>query len=380
MSNDINQEMEEIAKNMEKSITNQKDELFKTIKAIGPEGLKKAMPNLSETERKLLKSALEEMIKAAQLTKATEMKVDGAKVIEGKLQDLKVKEEKADDEEDEKLVQDKNKEIKHQGDDSVLEGQVIKGCDAEEKSKMKSCVKDVEKEGKSKDSAFAICTESVKKADDEVETEDDKKEDSPADKKEDKKEDEKEVKIEKGEAEVEMEDGKKKVEMDLKDFKDEHKKLPKVLESKDKEDDKKEAKEQKAELKDVEKQAKTVKEEKEDVKKGAMKESASEMLSECDNNSLLKALTLGRNHHFSMNDYLDAEEAKAKEPVKKSEVNEDANDINSILEKGEDISLNDYLNGYEAHKPQGHKEPSFDISDMATAMGLTAEEAKKILG
>ena len=190
---DINKEIEALAENMEKSVQEEKGEtLEETITRLGPEGLKKAMPTLTEGELDLLRFTLEDMVKA----KATQEEAPAAPVIEGKLTDTKIQEEKGDDDEDEKLVKEKNKDINHQGDVSPegREGQIIKA-----------------------ESEMEV----------EIEEENGKKE--------------------------------AKIEVPAKEMVKEHEKLVDVLESDDKKDDKKEAKKQAKELKEYKEAEKKVK-------------------------------------------------------------------------------------------------------------------------
>lgn len=103
-------------------------------------------------------------------------------------------------------------------------------------------------------------------------------------------------------------------------------------------------------------------------------------------NDLLKANTNGRNHHFSMDDYIDqvlAESTKPAEDVKKSN-SESKEDLNDIIAKGGDASWDqincDRLVKANNDKIKGKFVKSFEPNEIAEALGLTEEEAKKILG
>lgn len=118
---DVNKEIEEMAENLEKS--------QKTVEEIlvdlGPEGIRKALPTLSEEEQKVLLDKLQEMKKA----KAVSMDKDyDPKIRRGKLTETRIQEDEVDDDKDEKLVKEELKGVDHQGDSTPegFEGQVIK--------------------------------------------------------------------------------------------------------------------------------------------------------------------------------------------------------------------------------------------------------------
>lgn len=129
----IEAEIGEMAEKMAKSTKDSKQLLFDTIMELGPEGLKKALPDLSEEEREVLKTSLDEMAKSRSedaekltpkkdLTSANEMKQES---FEG-----------SDDEDEKKLMADKNKEQNQQGGPKDKpegwEGQVIKAIEQSE--------------------------------------------------------------------------------------------------------------------------------------------------------------------------------------------------------------------------------------------------------
>jgi hypothetical protein len=119
---DIAQEIDEVAGELEKSVKSPKEILIDTIRELGPEGLRKALPELDNSEKELLKEALEDMKKVVSMDDAY-----AAKVIQGKIDDTKLQEEVANDDQDEKLVKPEAAKIAHQGTPTEgWEGQVIK--------------------------------------------------------------------------------------------------------------------------------------------------------------------------------------------------------------------------------------------------------------
>lgn len=135
-ADEINKEIEQMAKTMQKSVTDTKQALFDTILSLGPEGLKKAYPSLSAEQKEIFEKALSEMKKATHMPEVTQ----DAKVLSPvhtptKNAKLKTESLSGSDDEDEKLMADKNKDVKHQGgpDDKPQdwEGQVIKAKEPE---------------------------------------------------------------------------------------------------------------------------------------------------------------------------------------------------------------------------------------------------------
>lgn len=124
---DINKEIEEVAEKIEKSTINYNDKLFATIKKLGPEGLKKAADTLEDSDLEILKSALEEMHKAANTPAKITDAATGKKIVTN-ITESKIETQKADDDEDEKIVKEKNKKVRQQGDATPkgFDGQVIK--------------------------------------------------------------------------------------------------------------------------------------------------------------------------------------------------------------------------------------------------------------
>lgn len=107
------------------------ERLLDTAAKLGPEGLKKALPFMSQTQRSILTAALQKA-KAdilAKGEKAHEMAVDNDPKPHRDLPSIAKEPGKSGaDTEDEKLVKPENAEVRHQGDASPegIEGQVIK--------------------------------------------------------------------------------------------------------------------------------------------------------------------------------------------------------------------------------------------------------------
>jgi hypothetical protein len=107
-----------------------------------------------------------------------------------------------------------------------------------------------------------------------------------------------------------------------------------------------------------------------------------------DENALLKANILGRNHNFSVNQYYDEVIAKSQESdLKKSqEVKEEPNfdDLNDIISEGLDtkneVILEKSLNEDNKSNVNGTLFKSFSDEDMAKALNLSSEELNKLLG
>src|SRR4051812_25390310 len=96
---DINKEIEAVSQDLAKSNQDPKAALFETIRTLGPAGIRAKLPTLEKSEQELLVGALEEM------KKAVEMDANyAAKYVQGKVTDTIIQEDKADDNQDEKLV------------------------------------------------------------------------------------------------------------------------------------------------------------------------------------------------------------------------------------------------------------------------------------
>lgn len=365
----IEQEIEQIADQLEKSNQTPKDKLFETIRQLGPQGIKAKLATLEKSDKELLLSTLQEMKKAVEMDKNY-----AAKYVQGKVTDTKIQEDKADDDQDEKLVMESAATINHQGTPTPgWEGQVIKGKEPMKKEDVKQVAdkeakKEVGKhEGKMHDKKCM------------------KKGDMPfKDLKDDKK-----SKDEKKEA---LKKIKKSVEDQLKEFgveatselvKSEMKRLL-AEESQDGDapemNEKTRANKENVPALDMGKDNKEAQKKVNDEKQG-MKKSAA-WSGEQD---LLKANTFGRNHHFSINEYLDEVLANAdKKPEETIQKSEQKDDLNDIIEKGGDANWDmvntDRMLKSNNEKIKGRFVKSFEDDEIAAALGLTPEEAKKILG
>ena len=121
----IDKEISELAEKMVKSTTSSKDLLIDTVMELGPEGLKKALPALNDSQKGILKDFLDDLTKAVSMDDQYT-----PKKTETKAEDMKTESQTGSDDEDEDLVKPKAAEHKHQGDDSPegKEGQVIKAA------------------------------------------------------------------------------------------------------------------------------------------------------------------------------------------------------------------------------------------------------------
>lgn len=131
MANEIETQIEQIAEKMTKSVTDGKQALFDTILTLGPEGLKKALPTLAPEQQALIQEALIEMKKALSSPEATaDAKKLAAEKTSTKHGKMKQESNSGSDDEDEKLMEEKNKDHKAQGGPSDKpegwEGQIIK--------------------------------------------------------------------------------------------------------------------------------------------------------------------------------------------------------------------------------------------------------------
>jgi len=379
---EITKQITEMAEKMEKSTTEPKDGLFKAIRALGPAGLKEKLATLSDDDKIVLKAALEEMT----LQKAIEFdKEYAAKMIQGKVNETIIQEDIASDDADEKLVKPAAAVMNHQGTPTDgWEGQVIKSIQenpeqldlviekAMEKCKddkmvMKKLKDKGMDEGKVQGALDKYKAKQVQKsADDEIEKGKMKE-----------REQAKEKIMQMEEKEHGTKDPKKVVAAEKKENKME-KALPEkanpevnqVGDAPNLEGGKQMAK--KTSAPDIEDNAK------------ANKKNMTKSISWDDDNRLLKANTLGRNHTFNVEQFITetlANEPKEQGEVKKSEGQKE--DINDIIAKGGDTTWNEIekANSIKNHKSSGSLIKSFDdVADIASAMGISVEEAKKILG
>lgn len=127
-ASEIDKEINELSERMAKA-ADLKQTLLDTILNLGPEGLKKAAENLTSDQQELLKACMEDLKKTANMPEVTEdSKEITAKRTKTPAAKMKTESLSGSDDEDEKLMKEKNDEIKHQGGpkDSPLEGQIIK--------------------------------------------------------------------------------------------------------------------------------------------------------------------------------------------------------------------------------------------------------------
>lgn len=341
---DINKEIDELSTDLAKSQKTPKEVLFDTIRELGPAGIRAKLPTLEKSEQELLIGALQEM------SKAVAMDADyQAKYVQGKITDTKIQEDKADDDQDEKLVKPEAATISHQGTPTPgWEGQVIKG-----KEPMKEMKNIADKEAK------------------------------------------KEV----GEHEDKMHMAKKKVKSGDKDkMKEGLKEMKKALEDQMgaaatpelvKGAMKKLLAEesQDGDAPEMNEATRAKKESVPAIELG--KDNKKNMTKSADwsqENALLKAMTGGRNHHFSMEEYIDAvlKNDGKDQTIEKSNPGFKPSDLNEIIAKGEDASWDqincDKLVKANVEKQRGKFFKSFQDDEIAQALGLSPEEAKKILG
>jgi hypothetical protein len=333
---DINSEIDQVAETLEKSTRDPKVALIETIRTLGPAGIRAKLPTLEKSEQILLISTLEEMKKAVEMDKNY-----AAKFVQGKVTDTIIQEDKADDDQDEKLVLEAATTINHQGTPTPgWEGQVIKG-------------------------------EPMKK---EVTVEAGKPEDTMMDAKK---------KVKSGDKDK-MKEGlkfmKKSVEDALGD-----KATPELVKSGVKKLLAEES--QDGDAPEMNEKTRATKESVPAIELGKdNKKNMTKSVGWTGENDLLKACTNGRNHHFSMEDYINevlADAAKPAETIAKSQT-EKKDDLNDIIEKGGDttwgaINCEKMIKANVANQ-RGTLVKSFETNEIAEALGLSPEEAKKILG
>lgn len=439
MAKDIAKEIDEMAEKMTKSI-DPKEVLFETITNLGPEGLRARLPFLSDDEKFVLKSAIEEMTLKKAKSVEFDKEAQGAKHIQGNIMDTVIQEEVGNDDADEKLVKPEAAKHSHQG-NSVegWEGQVIKaeeyppapGKDIKEEEKEQEIAtnrvgkykqgKDMKKsfEGVSEETILkAICKmcEQGKKKE-EIEERLESKAGMPKEKA--KKLMEKAMKMQEAAMKIaameEKEHGtknpKKLVEDEAKEQKAKKEEMKtmkksdhdsgKILAEEDQLGDTDQMTEESKDLgDDSQDPAKANKQAQASVNN--MKVEMKKSVSWAPEDRLLKANTQGRNFTFNVADFVE-EMLKAEEKMKaKKDGEEQAEDeekekmakmpmmkmkkseINDLIEKSMDKSQNqeDSAARLAAQSPQtGRLVKSFnETTDLAALLGLSEEEAKKILG
>lgn len=464
---DINKEIDEMSETMEKSTKDPKDLLKSTIIKLGPEGIKKALPTLSDEQRFMLTEVLQDMKKSMEFSDkeiAAERKRES-------IVDTKFDVDKADDDADEKLVKPEAAQHNHQGDVTPegREGQVIKSLSEDlecEESLVKGLfpepVKEVSTKEMTKDDAYwrlKSCIRQLKDMKESIwEIRSTVEDEIPEAKKvleakynsilaEARKLVKQYSSLKKSKEElIEMKDSiiKSFQEQNI-EFTDEMVKseIRKACmrkandDKKEKKDNKKIAdaidniaeNEAKEEVKDHEKKMHKKKMKKGDelTDKDAKKpeddqvgdgskgaEGSSRANNEMPDNlkndaetkaddvavptikksvawgdpqAKLRANTLGRNHHFSVNGYYDdaikksKEEPKTEETLNKSETENKKDDINDLIEKGMDMDSAAYQTEQimKSHQVNGNQS-SFNDVDLAEAFNMTEEELKEILG
>jgi hypothetical protein len=466
---EISKEIEAMAEKLSKSVEDPKETLFKTIAALGKEGIKARMGSLSADEKTLLKAALEEMT----LKKAKSVELDkearGAHVIQGNIMDTVIQEEIGSDDADEKLVKPEAAKHSHQG-NSVegWEGQVVKSAcakcgagmqglekcgkcggsmkkgesvpkksmkqeeqeDAEAASKVgiyaekkgkamkKSTVELVEQMNKSEDILVkaiermhekGMRKKMIKKNLESVGVDNEKVKNAMG-KMKMKKAMAKEEAAKKIMAMEEKEHGtkdpKKLVEAEKKE--DAAKKMKKseedakhILKEEDQSNDTAQMTEESKDLGvhiDTAKDNKRAQAEVNNMKVEGMKKG----FDWTPENALLKANTNGRNFHFNVGDFVETmlkadEEAKkmkkeGKEPKEEGEEKEPkemkmkkSEDINDLIEKSLDTTwfaedMKKSLAAQDGQRSASLVKSFNEVEDMATLLGISPEEAKKILG
>lgn len=340
----ITKEIEELAEKMEKSVIDPNDRLFSIIKSLGKDGLKAKLETLSDEEKVTLKATLEEMT----LKKAIsfDKEAQSVKFVQGKVVDTIIQEDKADDDVDETLVKEAAAKMDHQGTPTDgWQGQVIKSIEASEELLEQVVEKAM---GKCKDDDKMVMKKLKEKG---------------------------------------MDEGKVQGALDKFKAKKEMKKSEELEKGKMKESaqENPEAKKQSGDVPNLE-DGKTC------AKKTAApdlelgkdnKKNMTKSITWEDDNRLFKANTLGRNFNFNLEqfvtDTLATENTPVAEPVKKSDTKVDLNDI---IEKSQDTTWFAIAAQKQAadHKITGKLQKSFSDEDLAASMGITVEEAKKLLG
>lgn len=382
----INQEIEAMADQMEKSSTTPNEQLFAVIKSLGKEGLKQKLATLSDDEKVVLKAALEEMC----LKKAMDFdkEAQGAKMIQGKVTDTIIQEDIANDDADEKLVKPAAAVMHHQGTPTDgWQGQVIKSIQEDETQLDAVIEKAMDKSGGDDKMVMKKLKEKGM---------DESKVQGALDKyKQKKMKKAQEDEIEKGKMK-EREEAKNKI-MSMEE-KEHGTKDPKKLVSAEKKEHamkKSDEEIEKAKMNKEEDQlgdAPDLKGGKQAAKKTAApdiednakanKKNMTKSVQWADENALLKANTLGRNHTFNVEKFITetlAQEPTAPTAIKKAE----KEDLNDLIEKGKDTTWGDIDQARRVSeaKTSGKLVKSFDeVKDLAASMGLSEAEARKILG
>lgn len=351
---DIEKEIEQVAETLEKSAKTPKEILFDTLRQLGSEGIKAKLPTLEKAEKEMVRDALLEMKKAVAMDKEYQ-----AKFVQGKITDTIIQEDKADDDQDEKLVMKEAAVQNHQGTPTEgWEGQVIKG---KEVMKEKQVEKIADKEAKQ-----------------EVGKHEDKMHDAKK-------------KVKSGKKD-EMKEGLKEMKKALEEFHGDKAtpelikgEMKKLLAEEDQDGDAPEMNEKTRANKENVPALDMGKDNKEAQKKVNDEKQGMKKAIWAGEQDLLKANTNGRNFHFSFEDHVIQvfqDSQKPAETLNKSQSKKE--DLNDIIEKAKDASADsvecEKLLKQNKEKINGKMVKSFADNEIAQALGLSEEEAKKILG
>lgn len=344
MNKNIDQEIEKMAESLEKASTDPLDQTIKLIKSLGKEGLQAKLATLNDEEKETLKYVITKAI-------SFDKEINAASFVQGKVTDTIIQEDKVDDDIDETLVKESAAKMDNQGTPTPgWEGQVIKGEDMKNISDevVDQVVEGLLEKGMAEDIVKGKC---------EGKGMDKMKVQGAVDKFKKKKSDKEE--IEKAEK-MSKETAAKKI-MDMEE-KEHGTKDPKKLVDAEKKENMKKSEDEPQSTEPIQKS-----------------------VSWDDENRLLKANTLGRNFHFNAGEYLEKASTQTEEqPIQKSIV-QGQEDVNDLIAKSEDKNWNqiDMEKSLEASKEaqNGHLYKSFDeVTDLAAIMGISEEQAKKILG
>ena len=390
----IESEMDTVAKSMADANQDPKEATKQLIKSLGPEGLKKAFPDLSDEQKTLLKSVLEDMSKSVSMDDV----YDGDRKFITH-DNMGTELEDGSDDEDEKLVKPEAATINHQGnrDPEGIDEHVIKGR-GPDKAPRKKKGSSYGTEG-GKYSSPAAEGEAAARADNAkargekpykapqnpaAEGEAAARADTAKAKETSMTKSKEELTILKDKIVKSYEDAGLsytedliKSEMKKRLLKEESQVVPSDQTTGGKKD-----KADKPTVPDIE-EGKNASTKADDVKISGMAKS----IVYDSPNKKLAACTGGRNHHFSMNGYYDEVLRKAAigdegEKLEKSEDDKEANGINDLIEKGLDRDA-DTCKTEQLFKSQNTGDmiaKSFEDTDMIDAMNMSDEEAEKILG
>ena len=392
--------IKEMAETLAKSFEENESlkELSNLVKEIGIEATKAAVAGLEPEAQELFRKSLE---KAASMDKEAQAKT-GAQPKQEESEDIKAMSDK-DREEDkgEKMVKDSNKEVKHQGDDSELKGQVIKAEDSEneiEKGEMeyemeaseavkehKEIVSDLKSKDPKKIAAQAKKQEKeldgmeVKKSEDAtyIRTENGNEEviEKGAIKESALEEDELHIteQLEKGELLGKMIEKMRKRGMN-------HDVCMSALQKKGYDTDM--AKDKWEEMQKMDDEAKKMekKDDKKEVKKSVQWDSPNKRLEAHARN--------GQNTHIEVDGYLvkaalDKAQGEVLEKSDETPKEFDSNNINDVIEKGYDRSEEDVKAAQSIIRKSRSGDfnmASFSDEELAKAHGMTVEQMNEILG